>query len=353
MKNDKICKWYESEKVDEGIIISARVRLARNFEKYHFPNKIKNADATDMMEQTARAVTSAKKVRGSDKFTYTDMTNENEGKLLPLMERHVISHHLLKKNGAKGIILSGFEDKSIMLNEEDHVRIQSIFPGDNLEAAFEAANKLDDIIEKHGDNKYAFDEQFGYLTACPTNVGTGLRVSLMLHLPVLERLGFISKILPTLSKVNVAVRGIHGEGSDSLGSIYQISNQCSIGKTEQELLHTLKGMADWVIKQEKSVRDKHFSTYRLAVQDKLYRSYGVLTNCRRLGLEEGMKLLSDLRLGLTDGLLDIPRPQKTIYALMTEIQPGSLCEIAGRVMNKDERHAFRAEYVRKQMAIVW
>ncbi|MCL2703151.1 MAG: protein arginine kinase [Defluviitaleaceae bacterium] len=342
-------KWYESPLVDESIVISARVRFARNFEKYPFPIKLTDSAAQEMAAATARAALSGNGTAFTDELRYFDITDTPQESLLPLMERHVLSSHMVAKKGVKGIILNGREDVSVMLNEEDHARIQSIFPGDNLDGAYAAADALDTLIEDKGQHKYAFDQEYGFLTSCPTNAGTGMRASLMLHLPALENTGYIAKMLPALGKFRMTVRGIHGEGSESLGAVYQISNQFSLGKPETEILQALKSAVNWIINQEKSMREKFFTKHRIAVEDKLYRSWGILTSCRTLDHKEGMNLLSDARMGFESGIYTMPRPAKTIYALMTNIQPGSLCAIAGKPLNQEERNIYRAEYIREQL----
>jgi protein arginine kinase len=311
--------------------------------------KLSDESAREMAAETARAALADNGGVFDDEFRYFDITDTPPDSLLPLMERHVLSSHMVAKKGVKGIIMNDREDMSVMLNEEDHARIQSIFPGDNLDGAFAAADAMDTLIEENGVNKYAYDQEYGFLTSCPTNVGTGMRASLMLHLPALEATGCIAKILPALGKFRMTVRGIHGEGSESLGAIYQISNQFSLGKPETEIIQALKSAVHWVISREKGEREKLLSERRIAIEDKLYRSWGLLTNCRTLDHKEGMSLLSDVRVGFESGIYRMPRPKKTIYALMTNIQPGSLCAMAGRPLSQEERDVYRADYIRGEL----
>jgi len=241
------------------------------------------------------------------------------------------------------------EDVSVMFNEEDHARIQSIFPGDNLDAAYAAANRTDAAIEKNSGSVYAFDQEFGYLTACPTNAGTGMRASLMLHLPELESSGAISQILHSLGKLSMTIRGIHGEGSEGLGSVFQVSNQSSLGKTEEEIIQNLKLAVGRVVSSEMTARGKAYAESKHKTIDMIHRSYGILKHCRRLGHKEGMALLSNIRTGFMMGWLETKKPKKTIYSLMMNIQPGSICAMAGKPMNREERAIYRAEYVRNEL----
>ena len=351
-------RWYESPLADMGVTISARVRLARNFDNYPFPVKLEENLARQMINETARAAmsetvyspNSANHNKGSDYgFRFFDITDNPAESLLPLMERHVLSSHMVTKKGVKGIILNPGEDLSVLLNEEDHARIQAIFPGDNIDGAYAAADALESLIEANGQNKYAFDQDYGFLTSCPTNVGTAMRASFMLHLPALEMTGAIDKVKSALAKFGMTMRGIHGEGSESMGSIYQLSNQITLGKPEGEIILSLKAAALKVISHENSTWDKLLADHEITIKDKLYRSYGILITCRSLGRKEGMSLLSDMRLGYNSGIYDMPRPSKTIYALMAEIQPGTLGAMAGKPLTQEEQDVYRAEYIRGEL----
>lgn len=320
---DGSIKWYESALVDSQVVISARVRFARNFDRYPFPTRLSDDGAKQMSRETVEAVMNSGGfwVQGLRYFDVTDNPTET---LLYLMEHHSISNQMVVKPGVKGLVINGQETVSIMINEEDHVRIQSIYPGDNLDKAYETADAIDTVIDEKCVNRYAFDHEYGYLSACPTNTGTGLRASLMLHLPALEYSGYINKLLPALGKFGMTVRGIHGEGSESLGSVYQLSNQITLGKTEPEIILSLQSAAMQVITQEINAREKLMGENRLQFEDKLYRSYGILKHCRSLDLKEGMRLLSDVRLGFVSGVYEMKPPRKTIYNLMMEIQPGNI-----------------------------
>jgi protein arginine kinase len=231
-----------------------------------------------------------------------------------------------------------------MLNEEDHVRIQSIKPGDELPSAFETAGQIDDLIEERVE--FAFHTDYGYLTACPTNTGTGLRASYMIHLPCLSKSDLPNTVLPQITKFGVALRGIYGEGTAPMGSIYQISNQNTLGKSEEDIIIGLQNVTRNVIAKEQQARQKLLDTNRHYLEDIVYRAYGILANCRMISATEAMNLLSDIRLGYITGILHKPKPTKQIYQIMMEIQPGHLQRNAGEEMSEQDRDLNRAEYLR-------
>ena len=227
-------KWYENDKCSDGIIISSRVRLARNLKKYNFHNKLSNADAERMINEVKDSITGSRTVFG-EQFKYIAINSLNENEKFALVEKHVISPELMKSSKPCGVLVKDDETISIMLNEEDHIRIQAISAGDDLDTAFDLADKIDNLIEESVE--YAFSEKYGYLTSCPTNVGTGLRASYMMHLPELERTGQIKNVMQAISKFGITVRGIYGEGSDAMGSIYQVSNQVTLGQSEADIIN--------------------------------------------------------------------------------------------------------------------
>lgn len=345
MRFEPETKWYEHPDVDASIIISARVRLARNLKQYPFPLRINDMDARKMMADVARSITGDRTPAGG-MFSFKDLTNSPPDILLTLMERHVISRNLVMKEGIKGAVLNCDESVSVMLNEEDHVRIQSIFPGDNIDSAYHTADSVDSLIDESPDIEYAFDQEYGYLTSCPTNTGTAMRASLMLHLPALDYTGRLMRLLPALGKFGMTVRGMHGEGSESMGSIYQLSNQITLGKPESEIITSLRTAAGQLIEQENATRYKIISERKIDFEDRLYRAYGILKNCRKITVKEAMSLLSDLRLGYLTGIYALPRPQKTIYSIMMEIQPGNIMSITGQNADATAQETARAELIR-------
>ena len=336
-------KWYENPACDNGIVISSRVRLARNLKNYLFPALLGEVEASEMINEVSSSVKNDKTVVG-ERFTRYDLDDKPETYLHELLEKHIISPELLKKKNKKSVLLMDDEAIGIMLNQEDHIRIQTITSGQSIGESFSLANNVDDLIEESVE--YAFDDELGYLTACPTNTGTGLRASYMLHLPMLEMTGRIGSVLLAINKFGMAVRGIYGEGTEPLGSIYQLSNQITLGKSESEITEGLESVMKKIVEQETIIRERFLAEKKDELEDKFYRSYGILRNARRISAPEAMSLLSEVRLGYLMGLIDEKRPSKTFYNLMMDIQPGSTMNLAGIGAKPADFEAVRAEYIR-------
>ena len=333
--------WYQQPKTDDGPILSSRVRLARNVRKYPFQQKITPQAATRMVRDAQVAISLAP--RGL--FHQMDMQALGATEQQVFLEKHIISPEFLQGNLPRGLLISDDQNLSVMLNEEDHVRIQSVQAGDDLTSALSMANQIDDLIEERVE--YAFHPDYGYLTACPTNIGTGLRASYMIHLPCLERLDKTKSLLPVISKFGITLRGIYGEGTESMGGIYQISNQTTLGKSEADIIQCLQNVTKKVLDHESLAREHLLNAHYQDVEDQVHRAYGLLTYSRKMSGKEAMSLLSDVRLGYLTGLLTMPRPPKRIYQIMMEIQPGHLQRVAGTEMNDSERDAARATYLRR------
>ena len=281
----------------------------------------------------------------SDAFAHIDLTNAAAATLNELLERHAISRELVQKKGPKGLLTDERDSVYILLNEEDHIRIQTIFPGENIEKAYEMADQIDNLIEESAE--YAFDAGFGYLTSCPTNTGTGLRASYMLHVPALEMSGQLANIAQAIAKFGMAMRGIHGEGSEPMGSVVQISNQLTLGKSEQEIIGGLKNVSTQVIEQEIHFRNNWIRDNQSDFQDRIHRAYGILTNCRKISAAEALRLLSDVRMGYVTGGEEIPRPRKTIYEIMMDVQPWNIQRLHNTVAGEAERDVLRASYLNR------
>lgn len=341
-------KWYEKNNENcNGVIISSRIRLARNLNQYPFPNSIGDADAALLVQDVRQAMFTANEY-AVNLFEEIKMENVRQVDKIAMMERHVISPGFIGVQKPNTLILSKDESISIMVNEEDHIRIQSMQVGMNLTEALDNANKVDDLLEEK--LTYAFDNKFGFLTACPTNLGTGLRASYMVHLPALETTGQLKFLLDAINKFGLTVRGIYGEGSDAQGSIYQISNQLTLGINEQEIIDNLTTVTKQIVEQELIVRNKFLNERRLEFEDAIYRSYGVLSNARVLTSKEAMTLLSDIKLGVELGILRSNDAKPiNIFDLMTRIQPANLQKIEMKHLSLKERDVARATYVRENI----
>jgi protein arginine kinase len=335
--------WFTQSVTDEGPILSSRIRLARNLRKYPFQQKLNLPGASAMVQEIQNAI--APDDGGRSFFHKMNMQNLTGAEQMVFLEKHIISPEFFRGTLPRGLMISGDQNLSVMLNEEDHVRIQSMKAGNALAEALTAANQVDDLIEET--LEYAFHQEYGYLTACPTNTGTGLRASYMIHLPFLERTDQFKALIPAITKLGITLRGIYGEGTESMGSIYQISNQTTLGKTEEEIIEALQTMTKEVIEHESRARDKMLGTHRADQENMIYRAYGVLAYSRKITAKEAMDLLSEVRLGYLYGLLEKEKPAKQIYQIMMEIQPGHLQRVAGREMNENERDYARAQYLRE------
>ena len=300
-------KWYEEKNVDDGIVISSRVRLARNIKKYPFPPKITQQQSETMIGELKASLLNERTPLGSQ-FKYVEVDQLSANKKREMMERHIISPVLVAKAENCGVIIKDDETVSIMLNEEDHVRIQTIFSGENIDKAWDLADKIDNLIEESVE--YAFDENSGYITSCPTNIGTGLRASYMIHVPALEGGGQMKNLVNALGKFGITVRGIYGEGTEAVGSIYQISNQITLGQSEAEIIKNLKNAVNFVKEQEIRLRENLIENRKMDVEDEIYRAYGIAANSRKISAKEAMTILSKIREGFVLGILDIPKPKK-------------------------------------------
>ena len=343
-----LVKWYEQKAPDGDVVISSRIRLARNLTNYPFSLKIGDQQAEELVEKVIE-LTPYLNEKTNVKYFACKMNSLSEVDKKAMVERHIVSPYLIKEQQVSGLILSEDETTSIMINEEDHLRIQGIAGGMNLESAYEEANKIDDIVCDKLD--IAFDERYGFLTSCPTNVGTGLRASCMVFLPALDSAKMIHRIFEELSKYGVTMRGIYGEGTKSLGSMYQVSNQKTLGKTEQEIIYKLKSIVNQLVEQER-VKRRQFKKANLdKMEDQVYRAYGILKNARQLTASEAMSLLSQIKLGIDIGLIKLDK-DINIHKLMMGVQPGSLQWTLGKDIEPSRRDSSRAEYLRKEIPTI-
>lgn len=337
-------KWYEEKGINDDVVISSRVRLARNISKYNFAKKLDDTTATQLVEEVEKAFENFADENGKYYACNPDKMSEIER--LAMVERHVLSPALATKKQATGLIMSENESATVMINEEDHVRIQALSGGMNIEKAFQMANALDDYAdEKLG---FAFDEKYGYLTSCPTNVGTGLRASYMVFLPALGGANKINRLSDEVAKYGVTLRGIYGEGTNGLGNIYQISNQKTMGSTEQEIINNLNSIVIQVIKQERKRREFLLANNYDEIEDQVYRSYGVLKYTRQINSKDAMTLLTQIKFGVEAGIIRFAEDFH-IYEMMMAIQPYSLQCHNGKYVGSNVRDKLRAEYLNKNL----
>ena len=330
------------EAPEQDVVVSCRVRLARNYDDVPFAPVM---DADDADETISRVEESIKNSNDSGHYTLFRMREMSKDAQKRLVEHHLISYDLLKYAEHSAALISDGETVSVMINEEDHLRIQGLLPGLQLPRAAELAFAADDQLSKNA--RIAFDSRLGYLTSCPTNTGTGMRASTMLHLAGLAAAGQINAIVQMVSKLGLTVRGLYGEGSEANGSLYQLSNQVTLGRTEEDMINSLIAVTQQIAGVERSLRDKMLSQNAVALEDKLMRSVGILAHSRVLPLQEFMQRYSDLRLAAA--MAYIQAPFHALDEMMMDLQPASLNVAAESARNDDDLNALRADRARKFM----
>lgn len=334
--------WINAGERTEDIVISSRIRLARNLKHIPFPNKLEEKEARENIDKIEGAFNIREENRG--KFRTIRLWENNPNVVRSYFEKHLISANLIKGYTKTAFLLNNDETVSVMINEEDHIRLQCITKGLNLREIFNEANRLDSELEEY--LEYAFDEKFGYLTVCPTNLGTGLRASVMIHLPALTMNNEINGLLKGLTQVGMTIRGLYGEGSSADGNMYQISNQITLGVPEEEILSNLEAVVSQVIEQEIKAREVLKTKYYYELLDKIYRALGVLKNAVILNLKECLELLSYVRMGVEMSIInDINK--KLLNNLLVAIQPASLQLKVDKKLSGRDIDIERAKLVRE------
>lgn len=336
--------WLRASGGDAAHILSTRVRLARNLADRLFVGRALEDDLVRVLHRVSDAALALDTFRGGGTVSLHELSVLDRQFLL---ERHLISHDLAGETRGRGLVLSADEASAIRINEEDHLRIQTLEGGLALETAFERAVSIDRALAERVD--YAFSETLGYLTACPTNVGTGMRASVLVHLPALVLTQKIKTVLARVSQVGLTVRGFYGEGSEVMGNFFQISNQVTLGETEEETLSRLGRVVKLVLDGEAKAEDSLVRDARLQIEDKCARALGVLRHGRLLSSEEMIALLSAVRFGHSLKLRNVPEIS-VLNALLVRGQPAHLQKAAGREMAAEERNARRATLVQEALS---
>ena len=328
------------DKISEGTVVSTRVRLARNLEGYPFPSHLKSEKQA---KEIIRLVSSGFSRLDEFKLYYMDAVDDENA--VCLMENHLISPMLIKNKRFSAALINTQENVSIMINEEDHLREQCIVKGFDLPLAYDTMNGIDNRIGKS--MKFAFDEQFGFLTACPTNLGTGLRASVMLFLPALTVNGVMPRVIRSISRLGLTVRGVYGEGSDAEGYMYQISNEVTLGVTEEEILTQVKEAVLKICELEEAERRNLIQgSSALEIQDECLRAYGILTNCAKISTREFVSLTAKVKLGACLGYINID-DVSAIDDLVIKLTPSNITAAAGKQLTALERDVYRAQYCAK------
>jgi protein arginine kinase len=338
-------EWLKGGGPESDIVISSRVRLARNLSRFPFLTRASEAQRDEIHEAVKTAL-DRMGLGSNASHLYVDLAKSNDLTNRFLLERHLISRELANGTGGRGVLFNRTEMLSVMVNEEDHLRIQAIRAGFQAMEAYEQVKEIDEQLDR--ELEFAFSEKFGYLTACPTNVGTGMRASVMVHLPALVFTKQIDKVFASVTKISLAVRGFYGEGTQASGDFYQISNQITLGIAETEILELLGRIVPRIVTYEREVRDHLMDKDRSRLEDKVWRAYGALRHSRVISSEETMDLLSSVRLGVNLGILadvDIA----TVNELFIRTQPAHLQRLEKRNLSSNERDAMRAEFIRRHL----
>lgn len=345
--NQALSRWMEADGPQADIVLSSRVRLARNLEGYAFPHLLPESRAAEIIDKVELGVREVNLMGVAPTAELYRLAEAPPLERQVLVEKHLISPALGQDARGKAVAISQDESVSVMVNEEDHLRIQVLTPGLNLEEAWSNASKVDDAFEAK--LSYAFHPVKGYLTACPTNVGTGLRASVMVHLPALVLTNQAGRLLNTLGQFGLAVRGYFGEGTEAQGHIYQMSNQISLGRAEEDIIANLTGVVQQVIEHERKAREHLSRQMKAQVEDRIGRAYGILTGARIITSEEAMKHLSDVRLGVDLGLVN-GVSRKALNELLVTTRPAFLQKLAGKELNPFERDVRRAALIRQRLS---
>jgi protein arginine kinase len=336
-------EWLSTQNGHHPVVISSRVRLARNLAKLPFPGWAKKTERIRILDEIRPEVDGLDQMQGG----FSEQLNELSAlEKQVLVERHLVSREHAAKGMGSAVVIDQAQRVSIMINEEDHLRMQSMSFGLNLQKTFESVDEVDTALEAHLD--FAFDPTLGYLTACPTNVGTGMRASAMVHLPGLALSEQINQVVNSINKIGLAVRGLYGEGTEAMGNLFQVSNQTTLGEKEGQIIERLNKVIETLIQRENQARENLLQTKSTMLADQVGRAYGILTHAHSVSSKEALNLLSVMRLGIDLGFF----PEDAlvvINSLLMETQPAHLQHLSQQKLSAEERDHLRAEIVRKKL----
>ena len=337
-------EWLRGTGAHSHIVISSRIRLARNLAGYPFVSRLHPEQQAELASLLRHEIVDTPIV---PHLFYFELEGAADVERRLLVERHLISREHEEAEGQRGVAVQADEAVSIMVNEEDHLRMQVLSSGLEFERCWNQINRIDSTIGERV--PYAYSDRLGFLTACPTNVGTGMRASVMLHLPALEMTKQIEKVFHAVTKINLAVRGLYGEGTQASGNLYQVSNQITLGRTEEQILRELQAIIPRVVDNEQKAREALITRNRTAVEDRVWRAYGALRNARIISSGETMALLSHLRLGVDLGIIpSIAIPE--INQLFVRTLPAHLQVLEGRELGPEARDVARAAFLRQHLS---
>src|SRR5436305_2284010 len=339
-------EWLRGEGPHHQIVISSRVRLARNLQKHAFPGWAKKAERTQILEHIKPRVEELQEMQDSFSELLQDLSALEKQ---VLVERHLISREHAAKSVGSAVVINRKQTLSIMINEEDHLRMQSIRSGLQLKSAFRLVDKVDSTLESKLD--FAWDSGLGYLTACPTNVGTGMRASAMLHLPGLVLSEMINQVIQAVSKIGLAVRGLYGEGTEAMGNLFQISNQTTLGEKEEDIINRLSKVIETIIEKDHDARQILLQKKPSTLWDQIGRAYGVLTYAHAMASKEALNLLSIIKLGIDLGAF-APDHRLSIDELFIDTQPAHLQKCSEQKLIAEERDYLRAQIIRDRLKLL-
>jgi protein arginine kinase len=342
MEGEVVSRWLEKTGPESDVVVSSRVRLARNLANYPFANQASFEDLNEISSE----VTGLLKTDNKFKLKLISLADLAEADRKMLVERHLISPEHAWGGENSLVALSEDETISLMVNEEDHFRLQILLPGLQLEESWQLADQVDNYLESNFE--LAFDDEYGYLTACPTNVGTGLRASVMVHLPALEILNRVDSLMSAISKLGLAVRGLYGEGTETIGNLYQISNQVTLGSSEEEIIENLLEVTGQIINQERRARQTLLEERETELKDRVYRALGILKNAYTISIEEALDLISNVRLGLDLDIIDNIAPE-VLTQLMIIIRPATLKRMNYKKDFAANEEIKRAEIIKQKL----
>jgi len=339
-------KWYEQVIETPGNnYISSRIRLARNWDEYAFPRKLDTKQAAAMVGSLQYGLTDIDSVENRRMLTST-LDRMKETEKLSLKERRILNKNLCASKTPIGLIYTPEEDVSIILNGDDHIRLKLLSAGLNLEELWKRADKYDDFINSRF--KYAFDEKYGYLTSYPTNVGTGMKANVVVHLPMLTLRKQYEGLINGMARFGVTIKGVYGQGRENFGNLYDISNSNTLGLSEKEIIELVNKAAYQLNQQENEARKVKRNAFGIAGKDEAYKSYGVLKYARKLTLKESLIYLSQLMTGISDEMIKFKTPC-SVYSLMLGVQPGNIMNQADHPLEKEEIDVLRAAYIRQSL----
>ncbi len=337
-------EWLSEDGPQNHIVITSRIRFARNLRGRSFPGWAKSSERVEILDELQPLVGKLDEM-GGDPFIELMQDLSALDKQV-LVERHLVSREHAAKGRGSAVAISENQSISILINEEDHLRMQALHAGFQLEEAYQQLSRIDNALEK--DLDIAFDSQWGYLTACPTNLGTGLRASVMVHLPALVLSDQIGQVIQAVNKIGLAVRGLYGEGTEAMGNLFQISNQATLGESEEEIIKRLDKVALTVIRHEQNARESLAADRPRMIIDHIGRAYGVLTHAYSMASKEALNLLSHIRLGIDMGVFE-ESVRQLVDELVIETQPAHLQKKSSRKLAAEKRDALRAEIIRHRL----